>query len=714
MNYPTLKVAVGEWVDENLNNMSAKRLREELINKILPDFIKNEDLDFPPLSEDDQHEDTPVQRMLVSCGIQALCEKTCREMLHYLGATYGYNKKSFYTNNHEKYIAERINYVWNYLEVYEPCFPVFVSLPVSAVQKLKEDGKLAKEFQGYTYEKDEEQFQEFHMDCCDEFFDILMDLPLMARYSVKCDPNDRILPMGHDEASVHQNDRSKKGWKGTKGQFAIWPKGRGKLIMMSGVLSKAFLWDPEVSEMQLREINYLRRNEKYIDAEAAIEVLGDATKPELSRETLPFLKFIEPGANSGGFWTGAHMHLQLEDLADCCKVMWPGLKPMLFTDWSQGHARKRPDGLDVMRMNKGYGGAQVQSRESILTKDCFGSFDQNVGMLPVPGPGGSITQSFTFHENDAGPCWMSPAEQAQCKYDREIPGKTEKVYLKINELKARLKDFQSNGGLIPAANGQWSTRTLPMLQRIDDMTKAQLVQLSKDLMVPHYDEIPKVEKGWVGQPKGLLQILFETGWVDGKKYTGKDLYKAYSLGGKKDAKGDVIPGTNLLELMEKRDDFANEMTMMQWVGSKCGITVVMSPKCHCEIAGESIEMVWGIGKVRQRQVPLSARKDLESFRGLVRKIWSRESIGRRELRGSFRMHRSYILAYYYIHGKQTDDEKGEQEVDLTIVPDAKAALSNGSAIDYATIQKKMAEYKSHLCIMETMGKTIRTLSEQND
>ena len=105
------------------------------------------------------------------------------------------------------------------------------------------------------------------------------------------------------------------------------------------------------------------------------------------------------GSNSGnGWWTGAHMHLQLEDLADCCKIMFPGKTPVLFTDWSQGHARKRPDGLDAARMNKGYGGTQVSSHDTKLGLDSFGPFN-NPGMIPKPANSvETIDQHFKFKE----------------------------------------------------------------------------------------------------------------------------------------------------------------------------------------------------------------------------------------------------------------------------------------------------------------------------
>jgi hypothetical protein len=147
--------------------------------------------------------------------------------------------------------------------------------------------------------------------------------------------------MGHDEALANQYDFNKTAWKGSKGQQAKHPKNRGRNLMMSGLVSRVFLWDPKTLPAQLEEINRSRQGTKYFDEESAIEVNGTPNKSDLTNADSPFLKFVEVGASNGGdWWNGVDMHLQTEDLANCMKVMYPGKVPILFTDWSQGHARK--------------------------------------------------------------------------------------------------------------------------------------------------------------------------------------------------------------------------------------------------------------------------------------------------------------------------------------------------------------------------------------
>ena len=64
----------------------------------------------------------------------------------------------------------------------------------------------------------------------------------------------------------------------------------------------------------------------------------------------------------------------------------------MFTNWSQGNAWTRPDGLDFKCMNKGFGGKQVESKESTLTANCWGPFNYP-NMLPKPAGNKNVQQS---------------------------------------------------------------------------------------------------------------------------------------------------------------------------------------------------------------------------------------------------------------------------------------------------------------------------------
>ena len=63
--------------------------------------------------------------------------------------------------------------------------------------------------------------------------------------------------------------------------------------------------------------------------------------------------------------------------------------------------------------------------------------------------------------------------------------------------------------------------------------KRELVELCQHHNIAIKKAVEKVKEGWEGKPKGLLQVLWERGLIDGNNL------KQYSLTGKKDDLGTV-------------------------------------------------------------------------------------------------------------------------------------------------------------------------------
>ena len=99
------------------------------------------------------------------------------------------------------------------------------------------------------------------------------------------------------------------------------------------------------------------------------------------------------------------------------------------------------------------------------------------------------------------------------------------------------------------------------------------------------------KEGWVGEPKGKLQVLWEWGWID----TSKLDY--YTIRIQKDEKGTVIQETSLLHLMYQCIYFSEDDPQLQYIGSKLGATVDRTCNCHSELAGKGIEYSWGSVKI---------------------------------------------------------------------------------------------------------------------
>jgi hypothetical protein len=102
------------------------------------------------------------------------------------------------------------------------------------------------------------------------------------------------------------------------------------------------------------------------------------------------------------------------------------------------------------------------------------------------------------------------------------------------------------------------------------------------------------EEGWVGKAKGSLQILYERGWIDPEQWW------RYTDKGQLDEMGILMECTSLHLLMQKQSDFATELTLLQFYGSKMGATVDRTPKCHPELAREGIEYIWAMAKLYYR------------------------------------------------------------------------------------------------------------------
>ena len=105
----------------------------------------------------------------------------------------------------------------------------------------------------------------------------------------------------------------------------------------------------------------------------------------------------------------------------------------------------------------------------------------------------------------------------------------------------------------------------------------------------------KVIEGCEGKAKGMLQVLWERGFVNTAEGE-KKAYQNYSIKGYNDQFGNHRPETSLKELMSSCKDFVEEETMLQSIARDLGVCIDRTPKCHCELAGEGIEYAWAWAK----------------------------------------------------------------------------------------------------------------------
>ena len=132
--------------------------------------------------------------------------------------------------------------------------------------------------------------------------------------------------------------------------------------------------------------------------------------------------------------------------------------------------------------------------------------------------------------------------------------------------------------------------------------KKELHEIVKSYNISIEIEEDVIKEGWLGAPKGMLQLLYERKMIDVHNLN------LYSLSGKKNQKdiaGNVLPQFQkyvLKKLMNDLTDFKEERTAMEVLfedlsnlGSP-SIHMLTSPKYHCGISGEGVELAWGFSK----------------------------------------------------------------------------------------------------------------------
>jgi hypothetical protein len=267
-----------------------------------------------------------------------------------------------------------------------------------------------------------------------------------------------------------------------------------------------------------------------------------------------------------------------------------------------------------------------------------------------------------YQDGDVGPFFKTDTERQASKFDA-LTGVSKR---KIRRKDAMEKDLRAKG---VRAKGN----------------KVAIVELCKQNDIPHIVTTETIIEGWNGKPKGMLQILWERGFIDPAIEPAK-AESFYTNDGKKDAFGNLIPGTSLRKMMSSLIDFINEETLLQYHGKMLGVLVDRSPKCHPEVAGEGIEYSWGCGKGKYRRLPLTDKRRKENFRNSVRQCLDRMTVLTIERQRMFsKRARQYMLAYHSIElSKEKRESGGEAE-------SSNAKLEMSAYL----VEKIIKTYKSH-------------------
>jgi hypothetical protein len=184
------------------------------------------------------------------------------------------------------------------------------------------------------------------------------------------------------------------------------------------------------------------------------------------------------------------------------------------------------------------------------------------------------------------------------------------------------------------------------------------------------------------------QVLWESGYIDPSK-----AYGDYTMEGKKDEKGNIMKETSIRHLMSLPYDFSHEETLLQYMGRQMGVVVDQSPKCHCEIAGEGIEYLWGNAKNKYRKLPIQDKRGKATFRSTVQQCLSREQLTTVFVRKASKQAREYMVAYQAIKdGFSLEDKNTTTDVLPAVVDQEEERMA--TPIKLEGIRKAV---KAHRC-----------------
>ena len=432
--------------------------------------------------------------------------------------------------------------------------------------------------------------------------------------------------------------------------------------MLSAMTGREIGFGRPLTQDELEQVNSKRANQHYADKEAAMMVYKQTKKPPLKQS--PFLRTLLIGAGNEGYWNAFHMAVQLEDVVDCLKVLYPEYDDLILFDHSQGHASRREDAQNAGKMAKTHEGAQPKMRSTTLGP-------RDIGPHRVPGGlKAGDTQKLVWdrmEDGSQGPFYLSPEEKLAQKESQptgEIKENDEKTKVELlADLKAKRVD----------------------IDRIVQYTRKKLQEFA-----PTVINRVKMKPGWESSPKGLLQVLWERCWIDPER---KDEYTLegprHPITGRHDL------SRSLRHLISACSDFMNERTALQHLGDEIGVQGVHSPKYHAELAGEGVEYHWAMAKEKYRKEPLSRKHKRQSFRALVKECVSSNVLTVEMAKKFSRRARYDICAYYAIH-------KMNNEAAMVEIDDDRGARLEGH---------HLAEYQSECFVkIEAMKKKFKSLT----
>ena len=125
----------------------------------------------------------------------------------------------------------------------------------------------------------------------------------------------------------------------------------------------------------------------------------------------------------------------------------------------------------------------------------------------------------------------------------------------------------------------------------------------------------------------------------------------------------IDKSTSIVRILKRCHDFKTETTQLKYILDLLGVFMILTPKCHPEIAGRGVEYCWGYAKLRfRRDFNDAIAKNLKLN---VKKSLDRDVITIDRVRKFARKTREYKLTYsLLVHlAKGNDATAGKDDIE---------------------------------------------------
>jgi hypothetical protein len=236
--------------------------------------------------------------------------------------------------------------------------------------------------------------------------------------------------------------------------------------------------------------------------------------------------------------------------------------------------------------------------------------------------------------------------------------------------------------------------------------------------------VDSITPGYIGKPKGALQIAYERGFLDAEKknaagkvvsWEGTIIKDTNDNNRVQDVPGprhrDQQPGraikkpkkrqdqsTSLRRILERCDDFKLEKSQLECLVDSLGGNCRMTPKVHPEIAGVGIEYDWGYAKLKFRK-EINDGLALHLEENVKKALSPTETLTLNRTRKFARKAREYKLTYFFLFSMLT-------QTDLT--PGSTLVGADEQRLAKETIESITKAFKAHRCALDSNYAFIRT------